>query len=321
MEFKIAKLDKMATIVTASVAVLLIGLSVFFIHQVPYGWVFAAVMLFIIVFSYLLSPSNYFIEGGKLIIRKVIGQRIIIPLKDVEGIAVVPDFARLRIARTFGNGGLFGYYGFFSTSEYGTMNCQLKRLKDILVIRAADKAYAVSPADMSGFREYFENSVKGSNGNIQELVPATATAAKQASPLILIVPAAILIVTVVMILSLRSILPERIAVHFDMHGTPNGWASRMSFVISGLVPAAVLFVISAAVFYYVRRTTTRTTIPYLIVGLFSVFQFFAAYVSLDTYWVNTRGSHLIPFPCNIIIYAVIIAALVLTYYRKIKVRT
>ncbi|GAI69035.1 unnamed protein product, partial [marine sediment metagenome] len=41
MEFKIAKLDKMAIVVSIAATVFLIGLSIFFIIKVPFGWAFA----------------------------------------------------------------------------------------------------------------------------------------------------------------------------------------------------------------------------------------------------------------------------------------
>lgn len=320
MQFKVAKLDRVATIITVSVTAFLVVLSAFFVLEVPYGWIFTILMLSIIVFAYLLSPSSYSIESGRLVIRKVIGKKMVIPLDEVQGYSVIPDLAKTHISRTFGNGGLFGYYGIFSTLEYGAMNCQLTRLKQTFLIRTGKGTYALSPADTARFTEYFESAVQGSGGTIEQLVPTAAEKARYANPLILLLPAAILIITVVAVLSLYSGLPERIAVHFDLQGNPNGWASRTSFVISGLIPACILFMISTVIFFYVRRTTTKATLSYMIVGLFSVFQLFAAYVTVDTYWVNRYDSHLIPFPYSVIIYGVIIIALLFVYYQKTKLK-
>lgn len=318
MEFKPARLDKLATIVTAFVTVLLVGLSIFFIIKVPFGWLFAILMMSIVIFSYLLSPARYFFDGRKLVIEKVIGKKIIIPLEDVEGYTMIPDFTKLRVARTFGNGGLFGYYGSFSTAEYGTLNCQLKNLKQVLIIKTSHRTYAISPADAKRFEEYFTNAVRGLKSELTELRPALPSTLCHASPLILLLPAAIFVLTMVLVLSLYPQLPDRIAVHFDMHGNPNGWASRSSFIASGLIPAAVLFIVSVAVFFLIRRTTQKPTLPYMIVGLFSVFQLFTAFISLDTYWLNIHDTHLIPFPYNIIGYVVIIVVLLFVYYRKTR---
>jgi hypothetical protein len=318
MEFKTARLDKLARILTVCVTVLLVGLSVFFIIKVPYGWLFAVLMISIILFSYLLSPARYYFEGGRLVIEKVIGKKIFIPLEQVTGYAMVPDFTKLRVARTFGNGGLFGYYGTFSTAEYGTLNCQLTNLKQVFIIKTAQGLFAISPADTLRFQEYFTSTVQGLTTKMTALTPATPSTIRQASPLILLLPAAIFLLTMVMVFSLYPQLPDRIAVHFDMQGNPDGWASRSSFIASGFIPAAVLFVVSVAVFFLMRRSTHRPTLPYMVVALFSVFQLFTAFISLDTYWINTRDAHLIPFPYNIIGYVVIIVVLLFVYYRKTR---
>lgn len=318
MEFDVAKLDRPAIITTLAVTLLLVGLSTFFIIKVPHGWVFAILMMAIIFFSYLLSPKKYSFEDGKLIIQKIIGTRISIPLEDVEGYTLVLNFAKLRVARTFGNGGIFGYYGTFSTAEYGAISCHLRSLKDVFIIRTNRGTYAISPAQRARFEEYFVNTVQRLRGRVTNLAPSTPGTIRSANPLILILPAAIFILTVIIVLSLYPRLPGRMAVHFDMQGNPNGWASRTSFMISGLVPAAVLLVLSTAIFFFVRRTTSKPTLPYLIVGLFSVFQLFISYVSFDTYWINIHNRHLIPFPYNIVSYMLIIAAVLFVYYRKAK---
>jgi len=318
VEFKIARLDKLATTLTIFVTILLVGLSIFFILKVPHGWIFAILMLSIVFVSYLLSPVKYYFLGSKLVIQKVIGKKIIIPLEEVRGYVVIPDFAKLRVARTLGNGGLFGYYGMFSTAEYGTINCQLRNLKEIFIIKTACGMFAISPADRLKFEEYLVNAVRGLKGTIETLVPSMPRATEHAHPLILILPIVIFICTTAMVLFLYPGLPERMAVHFDMHGTPDGWASRSSFIISGLIPATVLFAISVIIFLFVRRATRKPALPYLIVVIFAFFQLFAAYVSLDTYWINKKDAHLVPFPYNIIGYVLIIAVLLYVYYRRIK---
>ncbi len=321
MEFKTAQLDKLAKILTVCVTIFLVGLSLFFIVKVPYGWLFAILMISIIFFSYLWSPVRYSFTGGKLIIEKAIGKKTIIPLEQVTGYAMVPDFTKLCVSRTFGNGGLFGYYGTFSTAEYGMLNCQLTNLKQVFIIKTTRGLYAISPADTTRFREYFLSAAQGLTTEITELVPATPDAMRHASPLILLLPAAIFILTMILVLSLYPQLPDRIAVHFDMQGNPDGWARSSSFIASGLIPAAVLFAVSVAVFFLMRKSTHKPTLPYMVVVLFAVFQIFSALISLDTYWINTRDTHVIPFPYNIIGYVVIIVVLLFVYYRKTRTTT
>lgn len=102
-------------------------------------------MISIVLFSYLLSPSRYYIQGGNFVIEKVVGKKIIIPLNIIEGYIEVVDFNKLKPVRSMGNGGLFGYYGIFATKDYGNINCQLARLKNIIIIKSKSGFFAISP--------------------------------------------------------------------------------------------------------------------------------------------------------------------------------
>ncbi|MGB3478105.1 MAG: PH domain-containing protein, partial [bacterium] len=145
MEFKVAKLDRTATIVSIVTTAFLTVLSIFFVVKVPLGWLFAIFMMLIPLCCYLLSPKRYVFKGSALIIEKVVGRQITIPMNGIEAYIRVPNFAKLKVARTFGNGGLFGFYGLFSTAEYGEMNCQLTSLKDIIIIKTQKMNFALSP--------------------------------------------------------------------------------------------------------------------------------------------------------------------------------
>jgi hypothetical protein len=317
MEFKITKLDTPALIITCLVTILLAGLAIFFLSLAPFGWIFSVISVSIIALSYLLSPARYSFQGTDLIIRKVIGRDIHINLNEVESYAIVPNFSKLHVARTFGNGGLFGYYGTFSTAEYGPLNCQLSSLKNIVLIKTREKTYAVSPEGVPQFEEKLTNAVKGVRGNIDLLKPSAPEVWERASPLILILPVFLFILTVVMVLLVYGQLPELIAVHFDMHGNPDGWGSRTSYLISGVLPTTILAAISILTFFIVRRATRKPNLPYMLVIIFAVIQFFTAYISFETYWINKHGSHLIPFPYNMIAYLIGIVALLFVYFRRV----
>ncbi|UCF71404.1 MAG: DUF1648 domain-containing protein [candidate division WOR-3 bacterium] len=320
MDFRPAKLDLPAIVTTAVVCALLVGLSVFFM-ALPYGWTLVAIMLSIIVVSYLYSPVAYRFRGSYLIVRKVIGREIMISLADTLGYTIVPDFTKLKAVRTFGNGGLFGYYGTFSTAEYGTVNCQLRSLKNVIILKTKDNAFALSPDDMDRFEVQLAAVIAGAGGKTQKLEPEPPETVKRASGLILILPAVLFLLTVILIYVAYTQLPERIAVHFDLQGNPDGWASRISFLYSGILPATILLVLSIGIFLVVRRATRRPDTPYFIVMMFAVFQVFTAYVTYDTYCVNRYDRHIVPFPYNIIAYFTIIAFALVFYYRKVRRRS
>jgi uncharacterized membrane protein len=121
-----------------------------------------------------------------------------------------------------------------------------------------------------------------------------------------------------MVLALYTRLPDQIATHFDTQGNPNGWSSKTSFIAAGLLPAIVLCAISIAIFLFVRKTTQRPAVPHMMLVLFALFQLFVAYVSIDVYWFNANGTHLIAFPYNIVIFVLIVSLLLFAYFRRAK---
>ena len=317
MEFKTARLDTLATIISIFVTTLLVGLSIMFISKVPYGWIGSVIMVLIVLISYLLSPKRYFFEGSKFIIEKVVGTKIVIPLSEIEGYAAIPNLMKLKVARTFGNGGLFGYYGIFSTAEYGIINCQLTSLKNILIIKSKKGNFAISPLEFDKFEEYLKTTVSGITGEIVTIQPMEPEKMKYANAFILIIPIVLFVLTIMILLLTYAQLPDRIAIHFDFHGNPDGWGSRTSYLVSGIVPSSVLLCITIILFFCIRRTTSNPAVPNFWVILMSFVQIFVAYISFDTYWINRFDTHLIPLWYITIGFLVILAVLLLFYYRNL----
>jgi hypothetical protein len=317
MEFKPARLDRVATIVSILVTAFLLGLSIFFIIKVPCGWIFAIFVMLIPLICYLWSPKRYVFKNDLLIIEKIAGRQISIRLSDIKAYIRVPNFIKLKVARTFGNGGLFGFYGFFSTAEYGEINCQLTGLKDIIIIKTKKMNYALSPINCEDFEQYLIKEVRGITGNIESLKPRTMDKKILASPMILILPAILFIALVTMVLLNYLQLPERIAVHFNVYGQPDCWGSKSSYLISGLIPSTILFLLTIGVFFFVRRTTNKPAIPNFLVIIMSFILLFIAGTSLATFWINKYGKQLIPMHFGIIIFGVVLIALFFFYYRNI----
>ncbi len=317
MQFKPAKLDTTASIVSICVSALLIGLSVFFLIKVPLGWPFAIMMMLILLGCYLLSPKTYSFENTTLVIEKMIGKKIKIRFNDIEGYVRIPDFTKLKVARTFGNGGLFGYYGMFTTAEYGTINCQLTSLKNIVIIKTKRGTFAVSPAEPNKFEEHFKNIFGGMTAEIKMIEPTVIEKKKYASALILLIPIALFVLTIIVVLLNYAQLPERIAVHFDFQGNPNRWGSKTSYLISGIIPTLILLAIGIAAFFIVRRTTTNRALPNFLVIIVSFIQLFVAYTSFDTYWMNKHNSHVVPLHYSVGLFIIIMIVLIVYYYREV----
>ncbi len=318
MEFRTAKLNTVALIITIAFSVLLIGLSIFFVVMVPIGWVFTLGMISLLVACYGLSPRKYVILGGTLIIEKVFGTKFVIPLNKIEAYARIPDISKLHMARTFGNGGLFGFYGMFTTAEYGLVNFQLTTFKNVFIIKSQKGTFAVSPARPERFEERLRTVVEGTIGQLKVLEPVHVSEKEYAKPYILLIPVCLFIATVIIVLLSYTQMPDRIAVHFDFHGNPDGWGPKTSYLFTGIVPSAVLLVFGIVAFFVVRRVTRNRTLPHFIVVLVAVIQLFVAYVSFDTYWINARGVHLIPIAYAFVIFITIMIAILFYYYKIVK---
>jgi len=315
MEFRSTRLDTGARIITCMVTVLLIGLAIMFLFLAPFGWIFALFTMLIIAVTYLLAPKRVILTDTALTIEKNIGRKIIIPLGDIEGYAQIPDFSKLTVARTLGNGGLFGYYGMFSTAEYGDIQCQLTGLKNIFLIKTRSGIYAVSPDQHSLFKEHIAN-VPSATGTIARLEPMTEPI-QYANKLILLIPVVLFIIISLFVILNHAQLPERIAVHFDAYGNPDRWGPKSSYLVSGLVPSFILLVISIAAFFIVRRAARNQAIPAMLVIIVACIQLFIAYTTVETFWVNKYGTHLVPLVYGISAFVVIMIVLYVFYIRKL----
>ncbi|HEX7319091.1 MAG TPA: PH domain-containing protein [bacterium] len=318
MEFKTAKLDTAATVISAFTTVFLAVMAGFFIVKVPIGIIFAAGMMSIVVFSYLLAPRRYRFEGSKLVIEKVSGKKIVIDIADIKGYSPVADFRQLKPIRSFGNGGLFGYYGLFSTREYGTINCQLTRLKKIFLIETIRGYYVVSPEDADRFGEYMHSTISGMTGKVLPAQPLVRAASKPASLAYLLIPDLIMAITIIMVILWYPQLPDKLATHFNFQGVADGWSPKTAFIWMGIVPPAVIFAFNTILFVILRSHYHDPHIPAFLVLLFSLIQAFLVFVTYDICWFNTRGVHIVPIHYAVIVFLGLVGIFFWVYYNRIR---
>jgi hypothetical protein len=83
-------------------------------------------------------------------VKRLIGN-VRIPLDGIHDVraAVPADFQ--GAIRTFGNGGLFGYYGRFSSPALGSSSWYVTKRSNAVVLRTGSKTTVVSPDDVPGF--------------------------------------------------------------------------------------------------------------------------------------------------------------------------
>lgn len=147
-----ATLDKTAMIITILVSILF-GALIIFNFILP----LAILLLSVYLICWHLKPLKFEIHNEEIIIRRLI-KSVHINRTDIESLTIL-DKNKLRgTIRTFGVGGLFGWYGKFINVELGNMTWYLtSRDKPVLIITKTGKKILISPDDAEGFSKEFDN--------------------------------------------------------------------------------------------------------------------------------------------------------------------
>lgn len=156
MEYK-ASLDNTSKIITILVVVLFLYFgfrSVQLIIQNPDDLRMVLVqsgvlLLFLVVLigSYLLSPRYYRIENNNLVIVRPAKNKLI-SLDEIASIKLLNENEAGGAIRTFGNGGLFGYYGRYYFPKLGRVILYTSQRKNrILIETKQGEKIMISPDD------------------------------------------------------------------------------------------------------------------------------------------------------------------------------
>jgi hypothetical protein len=141
-----ASLDKTAILITILVS-LLFGALIVFNFILP----LAILLMIIYLICMLLKPLNYEITENELIIRRLI-KSVHIERSDIESIELLDKSELKGTVRTFGVGGLFGWYGKFANSKLGDMTWYVtRRDKPVLIIKKDGKKILISPDEAAAF--------------------------------------------------------------------------------------------------------------------------------------------------------------------------
>ncbi|HEX8460541.1 MAG TPA: PH domain-containing protein [Segetibacter sp.] len=158
MRFK-ASLDGLAkgiTIGTSIVFVLVIIGQIFRLHSDVHFTVIITSVIILAVYlgSYLFRPIDYEVTNDSLIIRRTI-KSVIIKRKEISSVQPIAKDQMKWTIRTFGVGGLFGYYGQFVNSKLGNMTWYATRRDNtVLITTILDKKIIVTPDEPEAFIKY-----------------------------------------------------------------------------------------------------------------------------------------------------------------------
>lgn len=123
--------------ITAGVVVLFAGIG----FVTPWGGAAAGALL---VGLFAFGPSGYSFEGRDLVIHRRAWAPARVPLTGLTGARVAPDAMRWSL-RTFGNGGVFGFTGWFYNSRLGRYRAWVTDPKRAIVLEFGDGSIVVSP--------------------------------------------------------------------------------------------------------------------------------------------------------------------------------
>jgi hypothetical protein len=140
-----ASYDRATTIISTVVCLGLLGV-ILAVHNI----VLTCLSIFVIVLCFAYSPRGYLLADRSILVKRLAGAARI-PLEDVrEARRATSDDFRGTI-RLGGSGGLFGYYGLFSTSKLGRATWYITNKSNSVVVTTAAKTVLVSPDDPDAF--------------------------------------------------------------------------------------------------------------------------------------------------------------------------
>lgn len=138
---------------TVAASLILVALTVWL--QVPLGTPFGMLVrllpLAILVGSVLFTIRGYELSGSELWIRRLWWSTVV-DLGGLEAVAADPAATRGSI-RTFGNGGLFSFSGWFRNKTLGSYRAWITDHRNAVVLRFPRRTLVVSPSDPAAFVE------------------------------------------------------------------------------------------------------------------------------------------------------------------------
>lgn len=106
---------------------------------------FGLFMILLPVITYFYMPKFYVINEDALLVKRLAGN-FRIPLSTIENVELASKEDMRLTMRTFGNGGMFGFTGYFRNSRFGRMRWFVTQRVNYIVITTNDqKKYVISP--------------------------------------------------------------------------------------------------------------------------------------------------------------------------------
>jgi Bacterial PH domain len=140
-----ASFDRTAKIISGIVCLGLLAVVVGIHNLLADGIAFLVLMV-----SVAYSPRGYVISDGSILVKRLAGS-VRIALDDVREVRRTGREDFRGCIRLWGSGGLFGYYGLFSTAKLGKSTWYVTNRSNGVVVITAAKTVLFSPDDPEGF--------------------------------------------------------------------------------------------------------------------------------------------------------------------------
>jgi hypothetical protein len=128
------------------------------IYPEPFSVMPFAIIIMLVV-TYGFSPKGYVLSDGVLTVLRPFKVKNF-PLSDIQSVTAVEKKNLKGSIRTFGVGGLFGYYGLFRNSTYGNMTWYATRRDRFVVIeRSNGKTIVITPDDPAAFVSAYQSLI------------------------------------------------------------------------------------------------------------------------------------------------------------------
>jgi hypothetical protein len=164
MEYK-ASLDGLAKGITISILLVFavlsgVNVSRLFTHQGDSLYILVNVLVTVLLISivvvcYIYRPAGYLLTQDHLVIKRPIG-KIIIPTSEITAVRLLHDDDIKGLIRTFGVGGMFGYYGKHYNSVLGHTTWYATRRDNLVFVQTSDKRKIVLSPDNIRMAEHLE---------------------------------------------------------------------------------------------------------------------------------------------------------------------
>jgi Bacterial PH domain len=128
----------------------LVCLFLLAIVAASHSFIFCVLAVVLVLVSYAYSPRGYVIADRSIVVRRLAG-RPRIALDDAREVRrATPDDSSGAI-RLFGSGGLFGYYGLFSSAKLGKFTAYVTNRNNKVLVVTGSRTVLFSPDDVNGF--------------------------------------------------------------------------------------------------------------------------------------------------------------------------